>query len=70
MLGFLQFGVAVPGRVEPLIHAKRTVEEVALRDGLGAVAVVDMDLIIASGCSSGLKRWTLWESTCLNWSCG
>ena len=39
MLGFLQFGVAVPGRAEALIHARRTVEEVALRDGLGDVRV-------------------------------
>ena len=25
---------------------------------------------IASGCSSSLRRWTLWGNTCLNWSRG
>ena len=49
MLGFLQFGVAVPGGAEALIHARRTVEEMALRGGLGAVAVVDVDLINCFG---------------------
>ena len=49
MLGFLHFGVAVPGGAEVLIHARRTAEEVAFRGGLGVVAVVDIDLINCFG---------------------
>ena len=41
--------MAVPGGAEALIHERRTVEEVALRDGFGAVAVVDIDLINCFG---------------------
>ena len=49
MLDFLQFGVSVPGGAEALIHTRRTVEEVAALSGLGAVAVVDVDLINCFG---------------------
>ena len=42
---FLQYGVSVPGWAEALIHARRTVEEVAAWCGLGAVPVADGDII-------------------------
>ena len=48
-LEFLQFGVSVPGWAEALIHARRAVEEVAAWGGLGAVPVVDVDIINCFG---------------------
>ena len=70
MLGFLQFGVSVPGGAEALIHVRHTVEEVAALGGLGAVAVVDVDLINCFGMFECPRLWTLWGNTCRNWSHG
>ena len=45
MLRFGQFGVAIPGGVEMLYHARNTIETVAESGVLGPMAVVDLDLV-------------------------
>ena len=49
MLKMLQFGVAMPGGGEALIHARATVEDMAGLGQLGAIAIVDVDLVNCFG---------------------
>ncbi len=45
----LQFGVVMPGGCEALIHARATVEHMAQQGQLGAIAIVDVDLVNCFG---------------------
>jgi hypothetical protein len=49
MLKFQQFGVAMPGGSEALIHARETVEQQAALGLLGPIVVIDSDLVNCFG---------------------
>ena len=40
-----QYGVAMPGGCEALCHARGTIEELAATGAMGALAMVDVDLV-------------------------
>ena len=49
MLKSGQYGVAIPGGAESLIHCRDTFEEAAASGALGPVVVVDVDLVNCFG---------------------
>ena len=74
MLAAAQYGVSLPGGAETLIHCRDTFEQVAATGVLGAVAVIDADLVncfgsfewtsIREAISNRLPELSPWNNWC------